>query len=179
MPQEELMDMKTLLIFATQREAAPTLKKQFKNCTSIITGMGPLPTFKAISQQIQHYDRIVNAGICGTFDEKTAVGSIHTVSRLEYLPLKQHQGSLFPSLRIHPEGQTLYTSPVPVYESKRETGLVDMEGYVLAHLALKHKKPIQMYKIVSDFCSKDSKEHILKRIDALALTLSDYLETVL
>ena len=130
--------------------------------------MGPEAAFKSALKLIPEADFIINAGVAGSFNPNHEVGSCHLISTVSYPSL--------PDILLAREGEKLLTSPKPIYDQVRNYGLVDMEGYMLAHIAKRYNKPIELLKVVSDHCNQSSHHNIKQRIDALSDVIRYFVE---
>ncbi len=183
--------MNILLLFATLLEAKPTIEHfkktgllvqkspfHFKknNLTIAISGIGPYSAYNCTIAHIIAHDIIIQGGLAGSFDLDLPIGSCREVQSVSFLPLFQNQNCpealLFPKITLQNDGVELFTSPCPVYEQKRSSGLVDMEGYAIAQAGSAHSKPVHLLKIVSDHPSQNSSRLIRERMQDLSLQLS-------
>jgi hypothetical protein len=183
--------MKWLIIFATAREAAVTIKMLVADKTSsnryifaggeiLICGMGLEMAGHSVSMAPTKGYHWLNIGVAGSVDPSLAVGECHSVGRVALLH-NDNSGRFFASkegpLLLDPHGEaSLYSSPVPVYarpEVDVHGALVDMEGYAIACVAHERQVPLTMRKVVSDYCCQTSHADILSNIDWLSQRMAE------
>ena len=143
--------------------------------------MGPKKTEAALLRHIEHMDTIVNIGIAGGLRTTISTSHLHPVASAAML---QNQGS-FHEIALQKEGLKLITEHSPLCDiQKRDRlsaayDLVDMEGYIIAKIAKKHKKRCRLYKLVSDYCTPTMSEEIRKKLPELSLRLSYHVSQIM
>jgi hypothetical protein len=184
------MTIKWLIIFATAREAAVTIKMLAADKTSsdryvfaggeiLICGMGLEMAGHSVSMAPTKGYHWLNVGVAGSVDPSLAVGTCHSVGRVALLH-NDNSGRFFACkdpFPLDPRGEaSLYSSPVPVYalpEVEVHGALVDMEGYAVAHVARERRVPLTIRKVVSDYCCQTSHADILSNIDRPSLRMAE------
>ena len=180
--------MKWLIIFATAREAAVTIKKlsaektqvsgdryAFSEGEILICGMGLGVAGSSVSMAPTTGYHWMNIGVAGSVDPSLPVGTCCSIGRVALLRNdKQAHGGAF---LLDPYGESsLYSSPVPMYmrpEVDAHSALVDMEGYAIARVAHERHVPLTMKKVVSDYCCQTSHADILSNIDRLSQRMAE------
>ena len=177
------------LIFATHEEAHETLnttqakkvatafENELYTCQHgkiLICGMGPKKTEEALRRHIDQMDAIVNIGIAG--------GLRTTISTCQLYPIAsatmQMNQSSFHEIALQETGLKLITEHSPICDPKKRDrlseayDLVDMEGYIIAKIAKKHKKPCRLYKLVSDYCTPTMSDEIRRKLPELSMRLA-------
>lgn len=173
--------MKPLFLFATLAEARVTIERgsfcqtgeNLFSCgdrSIVIIGMGPKAALRGIERLPTDGVRWINIGIAGAFDRALHFGQKCQIGSTAFLS----RGRVYDHLIVPKGGDTiLYTSPTPVYEAPHfYKGVVDMEGHVVAKVALQKKVPLSIIKVVSDYCSPDTSEIIRKKLGELSELLS-------
>jgi nucleoside phosphorylase len=182
--------MKWLIIFATAREAAVTIKMLAADKTSsdryvfaggeiLICGIGLEMAGHSVSMAPTKGYHWLNVGVAGSVDSSLAVGTCHSVGRVALLHT-DNSGRFFackdPFLLDSRGEASLYSSPVPVYalpDVEVHGALVDMEGYSIARVARERRVPLTIRKVVSDYCCQTSHADILSNIDRLSLRMAE------
>lgn len=180
--------MKWLIIFATAREAAVTIKKLSAEKTQVsgdryvfsegeilICGMGLSLAGLSVSMAPTIGYHWMNIGVAGSVDPGLPVGTCCSIGRVALLQNdKQAYESAF---LLDPYGDSsLYSSPVPMYtrpEVDTQNSFVDMEGYAIAREAYERQVPLTMKKVVSDYCCQTSHDDILSNIDRLSQRMAE------
>lgn len=183
-----------LITFATYEEAqgsldlfkAKEIKRGFYESDIgyiAITGIGPFAAFYSL--QNINFDQIVNIGLAGSLRDDIILGSIHPVASCQkhaWHP-KGTDSSLasdFPTLILENKGLRLRTLDFPLYNGhdslRNECDLIDMEGYGIALIAKTKQKPCKLYKLVSDYCNKESSLVIKNKIDEYSRKIALYLK---
>lgn len=189
----------TLLVFATLKEAQPSLELLglspnsnrsfylFEGGGVLITGMGAIAAATAVSHYIQDFDTVWNLGVAGALNKNLSVGEMVEVGSAAKwsgaLSLSPHALSLFEA--THPllgKGTPrLITSDYPVHSQElgktlsQQADLLDMEGYGVATAAERANKPWRLTKRISDFCSEDGSQLIQKELPKAAKELASLL----
>jgi len=163
---------KILFVFATYLEA-----QAFEASPDIfIAGMGPAKVRETLTSKVfEGYDEIWNIGFAGAMDKKLPFGSIYTVSVVGRHEQEGHH-------KLHEEGKRLITFDAPLHDPKlrdllaHQWDLVDMEGHVVAEIALANNIPCRLIKIVSDNADENTTASILDNAPKLAQLLKDYVD---
>ena len=172
--------MKWLLIFATAREAAATIRAlsavrtadnrySFSGGALLLCGMGLEASARSAALAPAEGFRWMNVGVAGSLDSRLSVGTFQSVGSVGLL------GGKDPIL-IDPQGEALLlSSPTPIHAPPKgvQKALIDMEGYSLAQAALERKVPLMVRKVVSDYCSPTSSADILANIDWLSKCMAE------
>lgn len=164
-----------MITFATFEEAEATL--QLFNAKNLkpglyesdigfiaITGIGPFAAFHTL--QRLEFDEIINIGLAGSLREDLTLGSIHPIATCKKhlwhprgIEAAQHSlASSCSTLHLNKEGLHLSTVDFPLHGNHHlfDCDLIDMEGYSVALLASIKQKPCKLYKLISDYCNKDT-----------------------
>ena len=160
----------TLLVFATEQEAAATRNILPPHHDILITGMGCHNVKVKLTDQLNAYDYdiIINIGIVGAMRDEFPMGS--------YVPIKciYHEHEAEP-IGIAPTGFSLLTVEAPLYVTRPAFDLVDMEAYMVASLCKQANKTLHFIKVVSDIVSQHSSAHIRERLPVLSQILSTHI----
>ena len=165
-------EKKILFVFATFLEAQsfPASKH------ILIIGMGPEEVRRNLTASaFVGYDEVWNIGFAGAVDKKLPFGSIHTVSRVG----RHEQDG---DRELHPEGKRLITFDAPLHDPvlrdllAHQWDLVDMEGGVIAEIAMDNNIPCHLIKIVSDNADENTTASILDNAPLLSNLLKDYVD---
>lgn len=195
------MSQDLLIVFATQAEAAATLREcqsseeiaghlyRFDLGSIAICGIGCLAAATTVARYGTHFRCILNLGIAGSLRDDHAFGQVLTISsvaRNNLLPdeIDDHSKSMhathFSPLELHgDEGLRLVSSDYPIhhpYISRKLAAnhdLVDMEGYGIAYASQQLSVPCFIWKAVSDFTNANGPAMIREQIDALSDILAD------
>jgi len=167
------MKQKTLIVFATEREASATYKDSLlQHHDILITGIGSRAVENTLAAVVKEYDIIINAGIVGSMHDHIPTGTAVPIRQVFYEKAKS-------AIDISPSGYCLLTVDAPCYEKNGAFDFVDMEGYMVAHICQHANIPLKFIKIVSDIVSVHSSKHIRERLPELSLMLSKRLSATL
>ncbi len=161
-----------LLLFASFEEAEATLEFlraekeendvwRYSEGWIVVSGWGCEKAHKTALTYGPRVDVIWNLGIAGALVDTLALGTMHRISQVGK--------SKSPSLDLKGT-KRLFTSDVPIHDSvsrqtlAKEWDLVDMEGYGVAQAARALEKECHLFKLVSDFAKKETRELILKNM---------------
>jgi len=168
--------MKTLITFATHREAEAFITHpqsnplspylfSWENALILIVGMGKEYIEERLTPLLQDDISIINIGLCGALKSDLPLGSLHQVRAV-------YQEGIKKPIILSNEGVNLQTVEKPLYNpsegQKSSFDIVDMEGFYIASLAQKKKRPCTLYKMVSDYCTEMSSIHIAERLPYLS-----------
>ena len=159
------MNTRTLLVFATESEAAAARRALPPHHDICITGMGPKAITENLPRQLNSYDTIINAGIVGSMRDDIAIGTLVPIGRIHYEGIDE-------VIDVASTGYSLLTVDAPLYVKKPAYDLVDMEGYMIAHVCKQANKKLHFIKVVSDVVSEHSSLHIKQRLPELAELLA-------
>ncbi len=179
-----------LITFATSEEADTTLRKT--NAKSLhsglfssdigliaITGIGPFATHATLLELKDEFETIINIGIAGALNKDLLLGTIYSVAVAhKYLwhPKGPETKEVFHPLALQNSGLKLLTLDFPLYKSiDGEYDLVDMEGYAAAYSAKALGKKCQIFKLVSDYCTRDSSSQIAENINKYSNLIAEFL----
>lgn len=197
--------MKPLILFATDREAAESLKRYnavegdlsgyFHSdiASFLITGMGPIAAASKLSKVIDSHSEVINIGIAGTLREElegfhqVALVGKQTFYPKSYSLAKQtrFQEIFLPQILLEKEGKRLMTMDYPLHcaslrkELAKEWELVDMEGWAIATCSKLHHKPCRLFKLISDVPGENSSKEIRLVIDELSAKAADNLNNLI
>jgi nucleoside phosphorylase len=177
--------MSTLITFATEKEAACSLhtlaaipidqnRYRYANGEILITGMGPLKTEQSLKNYTADFDKIINIGIAGALKKEIAADSWHAIKSTS------HNDA---NLQLAETGVKLLTLSYPLHDMQERDrhsqhfDLVDMEGHIVARFALQKGRPCQLFKLVSDYCTPNTTEVIMKRLNYFSEMISCFLST--
>ena len=92
--------MKTLLVFATKKEAGHLLRN--KKADILIAGPGMVSTVYNLLKKLhkKKYDLIINAGICGSFTKKFKLGDVVNVNEECFSDLGVEDGEKFSHISV-------------------------------------------------------------------------------
>lgn len=179
--------MKSLFLFATLAEAQASINRfmahqvaenvfSFGIHSIVIVGMGPQKASCTVEGLPTCGVRWVNVGIAGSIDRSLPFGSLCRIGTTAFLCKER----AYDHQHIREGVDTLlYTSPFPVYEAPaccKQGSLIDMEGHVIAKIALQKKVPFSLLKVVSDYCSQDTTASIKKHMGELSSMLSEVVD---
>lgn len=189
----------TLFVFATLKEAEPSLKllgaipsrdsslHLFEGGALLITGMGALAAGAAVARLAPDFDLVWNLGIAGALSKELSLGDMVEVGSVAkwggVLSLDPHSLALFE--KAHPVlgkgGKRLITSDYPIHSKEvgnplsQQADLLDMEGYGVAFAAAQANKPWRITKRISDFCAEDGPSLIQQELPKAARELAEIL----
>lgn len=167
----------TGILFATEMEARPFLDRGVPAGVAVeISGMGREAARIATERLIREKGctAVINAGVCGTLNNRLERGAVYRVSLASHETLKAAV-----NVGIGFGLKKLVTVDEPVFQAdrKRELAkqgdLVDMEGYAVALVCEQHGVPCILIKGVTDFGDGNGKADIQKHIDAVSQTVAE------
>lgn len=179
-----------LITFATFKEAETTLAlfkatqidKNLYSCPIghiLITGVGSFAAYISIKRHPHPFDELIHLGIAGALNRTLTLGTIHPVAEALKLSWKPADNSLetsFEPISLCEKGLSLGTVDFPLYQShSTPCDLIDMEGYALALGAHERTKKCSLYKLVSDFCTKETSSQIKNNISKYSEQLAHFL----
>lgn len=182
-----------LITFSTYREAQATILALDAKASSfnsyiykggyiLITGMGPLNALSSLLLFPHAVEQIYQLGIAGSFIQE-CVFEIFPISTIELATTTAHARPPFDykPQKVMAEGKSLLTCDAPVYDSELlirypSAKLVDMEGYAIAFGAALVKKPLKMWKVVSDTVGSSSHLAIKQRMSKLTQILAEFIK---
>lgn len=170
-----------LLLFATELEAAPSIKAvrarplsenayQWEKGYIVLSGMGRQAVIRAITLWANKVETIINLGIAASLQD-FPIGEIVEVGKV---------GSQAAPSLVFSNKRALFSSYYPIHSAQKRLilsqvwDLVDMEGYGVALASQFFNKPFHLFKIISDFASDGGIVEIQKNISHCALALSDF-----
>lgn len=188
-----------LICFATFEEAKATLELFQAQQVAIglysssqaliaITGIGAFASHVVALALSENVEAIINIGLAGSYREDLEIGSIHPVARCSkflWHPKGKEASQVcvaagFAPLTLADTGLHLCTVDFPQYAVSNEEralfDLVDMEGYGVAFAAEMKGMACQLYKIVSDHCTKETVSQIKERLPYLSEQMAHFLE---
>jgi hypothetical protein len=90
-------------------------------------------------------------------------------------------GKLLPQIPLQATGLRLLTLDFPLYKTDPEvqaiTDLVDMEGYPHAYLASQLQMPCEIYKLITDHCTKETSQQIRQNLEHFSELIANFLIT--
>lgn len=187
-----------LICFATFEEAKATLELfeaqpvanglySSSRALFAITGIGSFASHVVTLALSENVEAIVNIGLAGSYRKELEIGSIHPINRCTkflWHPKGKEASQAcvaqgFAPLTLAKEGLHLCTVDFPQYavsdEERTEFDLVDMEGYGVAFTAEMKGIKCELYKIVSDHCTKKTASQIKERLPYLSEQMAQFL----
>ncbi len=199
------MSLQRLIVFATQTEAAATLKtfqarKDLKDSqlyhsdigSIIIPGIGILAAAQAICRYAHLTSEVWNFGAAGALSDLFALEQLVQIASVHRNPLvpdyvdersQLFQKEVYPPLVIHAEGRHLVSGDYPIHDHTarqnlaKTSDLIDMEGYGVAHAARYCNLPCQISKVVTDWAQPGGTELIQQKLAIASEIIADHLKS--
>jgi nucleoside phosphorylase len=174
--------MTTLITIATEKEAHETLKSfdaqrldpysfSFHGGKIVITGMGSSSVAERLPLYLEGVKNVINIGVAGALQPTRSPFSIHRIASAHNEEGKE--------ISLTNDGLRLLSVEKPLYTSVENFDLVDMEGYTVAQVSLRNALSCTLYKVVSDYCNKNSSEDIRKALPKAAFVIRDQLHWII
>lgn len=149
------------------------------SCAIVVTGIGPFAAYTTLEHFMDTSCSIINLGIAGAINRALKSGVVYPIAQASKLCWHPKKSSITSPQVVQASGFRLVTVDFPLRQAKTrdelqpQFDLVDMEGYAIARLAARHNKPLQLYKVVSDYCDEHTGEAIQKNLPHLSKLLAD------
>lgn len=195
-----------LIVFATEREALPTLKQlqakptaethcfSFSQGLVLISGIGLLAAAQTVARYSACATEVWNLGIAGSLKAHLPLGQLVEVKQVlrygpgaEFADTRSHSwhSRLFPPLSLQTEGYSLLSCDYPLHEETLSSrlaahaDLVDMEGYGIAYAAAQRQLPCKLYKVMTDHARLDGPVLIERHLQAASESLAAFLKPLI
>ncbi len=155
----------------------------------VCSGIGPKAAAAATKHllEVRRVDWVVNAGIAGSTSAAVQVGRIFRISEAheidpagEAVPVSSVLLGEYSPWQDFPAAR-LASCHEPVFDGERRQALVplaeliDQEGAVVARVCRDAGVPCHLLKAVSDHADAGGREHLLRNIDAVSVTVAETL----
>ncbi len=166
------------IIFATNEEAAPFLKKDLPSNVMVeISGVG-LEAARLSSERLvkKGAKTLINVGICAGLHNRVRRGSVYRIASVftEELKAAVNIGLGLGLKKLVSVEKPLHDT-LRKKELARDYDLLDMEGYAVARVCEQNDIPCLLLKGVTDFGDNFAKEDIKKFIKPTSKTLAEAL----